>query len=161
MAPGWKKEWHIGVRVTATKKLIAVITAIPCQTRVYDKFVVSAFFDSTFFFVDRFRLLKSTFYVFTRNFARIGWRQCWFKRFLRFGAKKWKFAVAHSVAQVTRRVHLVGTFQAVYTAGVVLPKPIAACRFAQLFVVFRFSQFFSLQLLASIAQSEKIDWNQI
>jgi glycylpeptide N-tetradecanoyltransferase len=32
-------------------------------------------------------------------------------------------------AQVTRRVNLNGTFQAVYTAGVVLPKPVAIARY--------------------------------
>ena len=34
-----------------------------------------------------------------------------------------------SCAQVTRRVNLKGVFQAAYTAGVVLPKPVAACRY--------------------------------
>ncbi|KAI8806582.1 glycylpeptide N-tetradecanoyltransferase 1-like protein [Cladochytrium replicatum] len=33
------------------------------------------------------------------------------------------------IKEVTRRVHLTGIFQAVYTAGVVLPKPIATCRY--------------------------------
>jgi len=33
------------------------------------------------------------------------------------------------IKEVTRRVHLEGMFQAVYTAGVVLPKPIAQCRY--------------------------------
>lgn len=33
------------------------------------------------------------------------------------------------IREVTRRVNLTGIFQAVYTAGVVLPKPIATCRY--------------------------------
>jgi glycylpeptide N-tetradecanoyltransferase len=33
------------------------------------------------------------------------------------------------IKEITRRVNLLGVFQAVYTAGVVLPKPIAACRY--------------------------------
>lgn len=33
------------------------------------------------------------------------------------------------IREITRRVNLKGTFQAVYTAGVVLPKPIATCRY--------------------------------
>ncbi|TPX35754.1 hypothetical protein SmJEL517_g01935 [Synchytrium microbalum] len=33
------------------------------------------------------------------------------------------------IKEVTRRVHTEGIFQAVYTAGVVLPKPIATCRY--------------------------------
>ncbi|KAF9948557.1 glycylpeptide N-tetradecanoyltransferase, partial [Mortierella alpina] len=33
------------------------------------------------------------------------------------------------IKEVTRRTHLEGIFQAVYTAGVVLPKPMATCRY--------------------------------
>lgn len=33
------------------------------------------------------------------------------------------------IREITRRVNLKGIFQAVYTAGVVLPKPIATCRY--------------------------------
>ena len=33
------------------------------------------------------------------------------------------------IREITRRVHLKGLFQAVYTAGVVLPKPISCCRY--------------------------------
>jgi len=32
------------------------------------------------------------------------------------------------IREVTRRVNCRGIFQAVYTAGVVLPKPVASCR---------------------------------
>ncbi|KAF1942142.1 glycylpeptide N-tetradecanoyltransferas-like protein [Clathrospora elynae] len=33
-APGWKKEWHVGVRATASGKLVAFISGIPIQMRV-------------------------------------------------------------------------------------------------------------------------------
>ena len=33
------------------------------------------------------------------------------------------------IREITRRVNCKGTFQAVYTAGVVLPKPVATCRY--------------------------------
>lgn len=33
------------------------------------------------------------------------------------------------IKEITRRVNLTGIFQAVYTAGVVIPKPIAICRY--------------------------------
>ena len=33
------------------------------------------------------------------------------------------------IKEVTRRINLTGIFQAVYTAGVVLPKPISKCRY--------------------------------
>ena len=32
------------------------------------------------------------------------------------------------IKEITRRVHCQGIFQAVYTAGVLLPKPVASCR---------------------------------
>lgn len=32
------------------------------------------------------------------------------------------------IQEITRRVNLTGIFQAVYTAGKVIPKPIAKCR---------------------------------
>lgn len=33
------------------------------------------------------------------------------------------------IREITRRVNLEGRFQAVYTAGVVLPKPVSTCRY--------------------------------
>lgn len=39
------------------------------------------------------------------------------------------------IREITRRVNLRGIFQAVYTAGVVLPKPVATCRFVVCFTV--------------------------
>lgn len=37
MPPGWQKEWHVGLRVTKTRKLLAFIGAIPCNIRIRDK----------------------------------------------------------------------------------------------------------------------------
>ncbi|KAI8989663.1 N-myristoyl transferase [Trametes punicea] len=34
--PGYHKEWHIGVRVSSTKKLVAFISAVPIRVRVRD-----------------------------------------------------------------------------------------------------------------------------
>lgn len=33
------------------------------------------------------------------------------------------------IKEITRRVHLTNCFQAVYTAGVLLPKPVASCKY--------------------------------
>ena len=38
------------------------------------------------------------------------------------------------IREITRRVNATGIFQAVYTAGVVLPKPIATCRYRVFFM---------------------------
>ncbi len=32
--PGFRKEWHVGVRVTKTRKLVAFISAIPAHVMV-------------------------------------------------------------------------------------------------------------------------------
>src|ERR1700753_500186 len=34
MAPGWRKEWHIGVRATKSRKLVAFISGIQVDLRV-------------------------------------------------------------------------------------------------------------------------------
>ncbi|CAR26131.1 ZYRO0B02508p [Zygosaccharomyces rouxii] len=39
--PGWKKEWHVGVRVRSTGKLVAFISAIPVDLKVRGKLVKS------------------------------------------------------------------------------------------------------------------------
>ncbi|KAJ4293090.1 glycylpeptide N-tetradecanoyltransferase [Kalmusia sp. IMI 367209] len=36
-APGWKKEWHVGVRAEQSGKLVAFISGIPIQLRVREK----------------------------------------------------------------------------------------------------------------------------
>jgi len=33
------------------------------------------------------------------------------------------------IREITRRVNISGLFQAIYTAGVILPKPIGSCRY--------------------------------
>jgi glycylpeptide N-tetradecanoyltransferase len=39
------------------------------------------------------------------------------------------------IREITRRVNQQGIFQAVYTAGVILPKPITTCRYAKLLLI--------------------------
>ena len=35
--PGYHKEWHIGVRVSSNKKLVAFISGVPMSLRVRQK----------------------------------------------------------------------------------------------------------------------------
>ena len=37
MPPGWHKEWHIGVRVSSNRKLVAFISGVPIHLRVRQK----------------------------------------------------------------------------------------------------------------------------
>ena len=35
--PGWIKEWHCGVRVAKSNKLVGFISAVPAHVRIYTK----------------------------------------------------------------------------------------------------------------------------
>ena len=35
--PGWLLDWHVGVRVVKSKKLVGFISAIPANVRIYDR----------------------------------------------------------------------------------------------------------------------------
>lgn len=39
MPPGYHKEWHIGVRVSSNKKLVAFISGVPLTLRVREQYV--------------------------------------------------------------------------------------------------------------------------
>lgn len=93
--PRWLKDWHVGVRVAKSGRLIAFISAIPADIKVYEK------------------SLK----VVEINFL------CVHKKL------RSKRLAPVLIREITRRVNLTGIFQAVYTAGVVLPKPITTCRY--------------------------------
>ncbi|KAF2840518.1 glycylpeptide N-tetradecanoyltransferase [Patellaria atrata CBS 101060] len=36
-SPGWRKEWHVGVRTSSSRRLVAFISGIPVDLRVRDK----------------------------------------------------------------------------------------------------------------------------
>ncbi|XP_031560951.1 glycylpeptide N-tetradecanoyltransferase 2-like [Actinia tenebrosa] len=93
--PGWKQQWHCGVRVASNKKLVGFISAIPAHVRIYDK----------------------TMLMVEINFL------CVHKKL------RSKRVAPVLIREITRRVNIEGIFQAVYTAGVVLPKPVACCRY--------------------------------
>jgi glycylpeptide N-tetradecanoyltransferase len=42
LPPGWRKELHVGVRASASKKLVAFISGIPLRVRIRDKFIVAS-----------------------------------------------------------------------------------------------------------------------
>jgi len=41
--PGWTRDWHIGVRVIKSKKLIGFISGVPANIRVYNQWVTVAY----------------------------------------------------------------------------------------------------------------------
>ncbi|KAG6004613.1 glycylpeptide N-tetradecanoyltransferase [Claviceps maximensis] len=95
MAPGWQRKYHIGVRATQSRKLVAFISAIPVQIRVRNK----------------------TFTTSEVNFL------CVHKKL------RGKRLAPVLIKEVTRISNLDGIWQGLYTAGVVLPRPVSTCRY--------------------------------
>jgi glycylpeptide N-tetradecanoyltransferase len=93
MSPGWKKEWHVGIR--GGTKLCAFISAVPVQIRVRDRVVKGS---------------EVNFMVVHKKLRN-------------------KRLAPVLIKEITRRCNLEGVFQAIYTAGVVLPKPVSTCRY--------------------------------
>jgi len=93
--PGWRREWHAGVRVKSNKKLVAFISAIPALIAVRGKEV---------------QMVEINFLCVHKKLRD-------------------KRLAPLLIKEITRRVHLTGVFQAVYTAGTVLPRPVAKCRY--------------------------------
>lgn len=93
--PGYVREWHVGVRVVSTRKLVAFIAGIPQELRV------------------REQVLRAT----EINFL------CVHKRL------RSKRLAPVLIKEVTRRCHLSGVFQAIYTGGAVLPTPVSCARY--------------------------------
>ncbi|PNY29849.1 Glycylpeptide N-tetradecanoyltransferase [Tolypocladium capitatum] len=95
MAPGWKREYHLGVRASQSRKLVAFISAVPVRLRVRDKTVMCS----------------------EVNFL------CVHKKL------RGKRLAPVLIKEVTRISNLHGTWQGLYTAGIVLPKPVSTCRY--------------------------------
>ncbi|KAF8965241.1 N-myristoyl transferase [Flammula alnicola] len=93
--PGYHKEWHIGVRVSSNKKLVAFISGVPMTLRVR-KHVIQL---SEINYLCVHKKLRS------KRLAPV------------------------LIKEVTRQCHLKGIFQAIYTAGVVIPTPVSVCRY--------------------------------
>ncbi|KAF2894338.1 hypothetical protein ILUMI_11835 [Ignelater luminosus] len=93
--PGWRRDWHCGVRVIKSGRLVGFISAIPATLNIYDK---------------QQKMVEINFLCVHKKLRS-------------------KRVAPVLIREITRRVHLTGIFQAVYTAGVVLPKPIGTCRY--------------------------------
>ncbi|POY74347.1 GNAT family acetyltransferase [Rhodotorula taiwanensis] len=93
--PGYFADWHVGIRVAETGKLVGFIAGIPIELRVRN--ATKRCTEINFLVVHK--KLRS------KRFAPI------------------------LIQEVTRRTHLRGIFQAIYTAGVFLPTPVSRCQY--------------------------------
>lgn len=95
--PGWRQEWHVGVRVKALGKLVAFIAAVPVTLRLNTAGQVIPSVEINFLCIHKKLRAKRLAPVLIR--------------------------------EITRRVNRRDIWQALYTAGVVLPSPLALCRY--------------------------------
>ncbi|KAK3305656.1 acyl-CoA N-acyltransferase [Chaetomium strumarium] len=93
LSPGWRKEWHVGIRSGNT--LCAFISAIPTEMRVRNNIIHSS----------------------EVNFL------CIHKKL------RGKRLTPVLIKEITRRINLEGVWQAIYTGGIVLPRPVSTCRY--------------------------------
>uniref|UniRef100_A0A182SF41 Glycylpeptide N-tetradecanoyltransferase n=1 Tax=Anopheles maculatus TaxID=74869 RepID=A0A182SF41_9DIPT len=93
--PYSKRDWHCGVRVVKSGRLVGFISAIPGTLNVHRK---------------QQRMVEINFLCVHKKLRS-------------------KRLAPVLIREITRRVNLTGIFQAVYTAGVVLPKPVSSCRY--------------------------------
>ncbi|KAJ1616213.1 Myristoyl-CoA:protein N-myristoyltransferase, N-terminal domain-containing protein, partial [Pavlovales sp. CCMP2436] len=95
MPPGYKPVWHVGVRVSTSRKLVAFVGATPAGLCVHGDAIKGV--EVNFLCVHK--KLRS------KRLAPV------------------------LIREVTRRCNLEGIFQASYTAGVVIPKPVGHCQY--------------------------------
>ena len=115
--PGWKLNWHCGVRAKKNKKLLGFISGVPARIKIYDQYCPLVLSLKCIYCGGTFSVQVMV----EINFL------CVHKKL------RSKRVAPVLIKEITRRVHMEGIFQAVYTAGVVLPKPVAVCRFLPAF----------------------------
>ncbi|EGS22286.1 uncharacterized protein CTHT_0018070 [Thermochaetoides thermophila DSM 1495] len=93
LSPGWRKEWHVGIRSGNT--LCAFISAIPTNVRVRNNVIQAP----------------------EVNFL------CIHKKL------RGKRLAPVLIKEITRRINLDNIWQAIYTGGIVLPRPVSTCRY--------------------------------
>ncbi|KAK6441420.1 glycylpeptide N-tetradecanoyltransferase [Oleoguttula sp. CCFEE 5521] len=98
--PGWKREWHIGVRTKAVAdgkkgKLVAFISGVPVTLKIRQKVVKATEIN----FLTVHHKLRS------KRLAPV------------------------LIKEVTRQCYRNGIYQALYTAGTLLPTPVTTCRY--------------------------------
>ncbi|KAK4158714.1 acyl-CoA N-acyltransferase [Cladorrhinum sp. PSN259] len=93
LSPGWKKDWHVGIRSGDT--LCAFISAVPTEMRVRDNIIQGS----------------------EVNFL------CIHKKL------RGKRLTPILIKEITRRINREGIWQAIYTGGIVLPRPVSTCRY--------------------------------
>ena len=126
--PHFVRDWHVGVRIIKSRRLVACITGVPATLNLYGRAIRIC--EINYLCVDK--RLRSN------RLAPV------------------------LIKEVTRRVNLCGVWQAAYTAGVVLPTPVASCRYwhrpidPKKLIEIRFSRLPANMTMARVQQHNKL-----
>ena len=115
--PHYKSSWYCGIRVIGSNKLVGFISGVPAVVSVKGQWV-----DHMTLSCDMFLLSPRV-----KTMAEINFL-CVHKKL------RSKRMAPVLIREITRRVNLENIFQALYTAGVKLPTPIASCRWVWLYL---------------------------
>jgi glycylpeptide N-tetradecanoyltransferase len=114
--PGYLQDWHLGVRTLNNNKLVGFITAIPADISVHDR--VQPMVEINFLCVHKKIRSPSHSSNIDYHYTTLYLQSIRSKRL-----------APVLIKEITRRVNLQNRWQAVYTAGVVIPKPVSRCRY--------------------------------
>lgn len=95
MPPGWQRQYHVGVRASESRKLVAFISAVQVNLRVREKVITCS----------------------EVNFL------CIHKK---LRGKRLTPVLIKEIVRISNRNDI---WQGLYTAGVVLPRPVSTCRY--------------------------------
>lgn len=116
--PGYVPDWHVGIRVAESGKLVGFISGVPMDLRIRNACVcLPGRRPTSGALTPREPPLRRTKRVNEINFL------CVHKKL------RSKRLAPLLIQEVTRRTHLKGLFQAIYTSGTFLPTPFSRCQY--------------------------------
>mmetsp|Transcript_5270 Transcript_5270/g.13190 ORF Transcript_5270/g.13190 Transcript_5270/m.13190 type:complete len:452 (-) Transcript_5270:25-1380(-) len=124
--PGFKPFWHLGVRVIKSRKLVAFISAVPAKIRVGGGTHSSATTSSG---GDGVEGDGSTTSEGGSAKGKEGLPMVEINFLCVHKKLRTKRLAPVLIREITRRVNLFDIWQASYTAGVIIPTPVATCRY--------------------------------
>ena len=107
--PGYHREWHVGIRVRASRRLVAFISGVPATLRAACR-PAGAAGEAAGPGAAGVPMAEINFLCIHKKLRS-------------------KRLAPVLIKEVTRRVNLEGVWQATYTAGIVIPTPVASCQY--------------------------------
>ena len=120
--PGYYKDWHVGVRAAKSGKLVGFISGTPAHISMWGRCVPVLIHPLLCRALTTFMVVYDWHCHSVKKMCEINFL-CVHKKL------RSKRLAPVLIKEVTRRVNCRGMFQAVYTAGVAIPKPVSACQY--------------------------------